>query len=100
MTDDALNDILRRAAQTRGNAGIGSATAAEADALGHAWVGPGYSTGRTGTILISADRLRQYRPPTRKPSWQGGVVQANFQSREEPRGFWSNNAHLDITDLT
>jgi filamentous hemagglutinin len=99
MIGDEFSDILRRAAQTRGNAAIGSATSAEADALGRAWVGPNYTTDRTGTILISVDRLRQYRPPSFKPSWQSGVYQANFQSRDVPRGYWINNAHLDITDL-
>jgi hypothetical protein len=97
LSDDSFDEILRRAAQARGNVGSGSATRAEADALGRAWVGPNHTTDQTGTILISADRLRQYRPPSFKPNWQGGVWQANLQSRDVPWGFWINNGHLDIT---
>ena len=97
MSDDSFDEILRRAARVKGNAGIGSTTRAEAEALGRAWVGPNHKADKTGTILISADGLRQYRPPTFKPNWQGGVWQANFQSRDVPWGFWTNNGHLDIT---
>jgi hypothetical protein len=46
--------------------------------------------------MLSADRLRQYRPPSYKPSQ--GKWQANFEQRLVPRGTWQNNGHLDIVD--
>lgn len=97
VSDDSIDEIVRRAALVRGNAGVGSATRAEAEAIGRAWVGPNHSTDKSGTILISADKLRQYRRPSFKSDWQGGVWQANRQSRDVPWGFWINNGHLDIT---
>lgn len=49
--------------------------------------------------MISADGLRQYRPPTLKPnsSYATTGIQANFQSRDVPKGEWQNNGHLNIT---
>ena len=84
---------LREAARGKGNFGVGQGTRDEADELGKAWVGPGYRTSSNGKTLISADGLRQYRPPSLKRS---GIVQANFESRPVPSGKWQSNAHLDI----
>ena len=95
-----LSGQLRDAAKGKGNFGIGSGTRAEAQAMGEAWVGPGYRTASDGNILLSKDGLRQYRPPSAKPSSphaQTGV-QANFESRLKPEGQWQGNAHLNIVD--
>lgn len=92
--------ILRQAAETKGDFGLGSASREEADRLGKLWVGSGYRVASNGKFLVSADGLRQYRPPSNKPNskkaWSG--VQANFESRSTPSGEWPNNGHLDITD--
>jgi hypothetical protein len=89
--------ILRDAAEGTGNFGLGSATASEADALGRAWVGEGYTVASDGKTLVSADGLRQYRPPSFKPNL--GIQQANFERRfpgQLSQG-WQGNGHLNIT---
>ena len=86
--------ILRDAARGRGNFGLGSATADDAARLGEAWVGKGHTVASDGKTLISADGLRQYRPPTYKPNL--GRTQSNFEWRPVPRGAWGSNGHLDI----
>jgi filamentous hemagglutinin len=91
--------ILRAAARGKGNFGVGSATAREADDLGRAWVGEGYTVASDGKTLVSESGLRQYRPPSYKP--KRGSYQANFEQRFEGQrsNRWQGNAHLDITDL-
>ena len=90
--------ILRDAAKGKGNFGLGSATRAEADRLGKAWVGPGARVASDGKTLISKDGLRQYRPPTYKSRL--GKTQANFERRfpGQITRRWQSNAHLDITN--
>jgi hypothetical protein len=90
--------MLRAAAQGRGLFGLGAATRAEADAVGRAWVGADYTTSQDGRILLSADRLRQYRPPEYKR--KRGIVQANLQWRSKPSGSWPNNGYIDIVNIT
>jgi hypothetical protein len=87
--------ILRDAARGKGNFGLGSATRAVADKLGRAWVGKGYRVASDGKTLISADGLRQYRPPALKPNL--GIQQANFERRLSPAAQWLGNGHLDVT---
>jgi RHS repeat-associated protein len=93
-----FSSMLRGAAKGKGNFGIGSATRAEADALGKAWVGKGYQTASDGKTLVSSNKLRQYRPPTYKPKLN--KTQANFEQRFEGQksNMWQSNAHLDIID--
>jgi filamentous hemagglutinin len=86
--------ILRGAARGKGNFGLGQATAQDAARLGEAWVGEGYIIASDGKTLVSADGLRQYRPPSYKPSL--GKIQANFELRQQPTGSWQGNGHLDI----
>jgi filamentous hemagglutinin len=90
--------MLRDAATAKGNFGIGSGTAAEADVLGRAWVGRGYRIAGDGQTLVSLDGLRQYRPPSFKPNL--GRHQANFERRFQGQatGQWQGNGHLNITD--
>ena len=89
---------LRSAAIGKGNFGIGSATRAEADAMGKAWVGSGSRVSSNGKALISKDGLRQYRPPSQKPEL--GKTQANFERRfpGQTTKEWQSNGHLDIVD--
>lgn len=54
-------------------------------------------TASNGKALVSADGLRQWRPPSYKRNL--GKWQSNFESRLLPRGQWQGNGHLDITDL-
>jgi filamentous hemagglutinin len=86
--------ILRDAARGKGNFGLGSGTRAEAERFGRAWVGDGYEVARDGKTLISADRLRQFRPTSFKPNL--GIEQANFERRLVSEGQWLGNGHLDI----
>ncbi|MCP4308729.1 MAG: hypothetical protein GY788_28415 [bacterium] len=92
-----FSGTLRDAARGKGNFGIGSATKADANLMGEAWVGPNYTIASDGRTLVSFDGLRQYRPPSYKP--QLGTYQANLEQRLVPSGAWQSNAHLDITDL-
>jgi hypothetical protein len=89
--------IVRAAARGRGNHGLGSASHVEAEASGRLWVGAQAFSTKKGKILISADRLRQFRAPTLKPSL--GIYQANFEAREISCGPWLTNGHLDVSDL-
>jgi hypothetical protein len=86
--------ILRDAARGKGNFGLGSGTRAEAERLGRAWVGDGAKLASDGKTLVSADGLRQFRPPSFKPNL--GIEQANFEQRLAPSGQWFSNGHLDI----
>ena len=60
------------------------------------WVGEGSKPSSDGTAIVSADKLRQYRPPTYKPKL--GITQSNFEWRSQPRGPWIGDGHLDIID--
>ena len=91
-----FSGILRDAVKGKGNFGLGNATRSEAIELGKAWVGSNYTTASDGRTLISADGLRQFRPPSFKPRL--GITQANFEWRNIARGQWQGNGHLDITD--
>lgn len=86
--------ILRDAARGKGNFGLGQATAPDTARLGEAWVGKGFTVATDGKTLISADGLRQFRPPSYKPRL--GISQANFEQRLQPTGQWQSNGHLDI----
>ena len=99
LTLTQMASMLGEAATKKGNFGIGSGTAAEAEALGRAWVGPGYRVASDGKTLKSIDGLRQYRPPSYKPKL--GRYQANFERRFEGQSSarWQSDAHLNITDL-
>lgn len=92
--------ILRDAAKgNKGNFGLGQATAKDANALGEAWVGPGYRVSSDGTAWVSSDGLRVYRPPSSKPNNPHATtgVQANFEQKLTPTGRPISNGHLDIT---
>jgi filamentous hemagglutinin len=86
--------MLREAVKGKGNFGIGSATVDQAEALGRAWVGDGYTVASDGLTLLSKDGLRQFRPPSVKPKL--GKVQANLEWRVKNNGEWQGNAHIDI----
>jgi filamentous hemagglutinin len=64
-----LSGMLREAAQGKGNFSLGVTTAAEAAAIGRAWVGEGYTVASNGQTLVSLNRLRQYRPPAISHTW-------------------------------
>jgi hypothetical protein len=91
-----ISGLLRDASRGKGNFGLGSGTAGQADTAGRAWVGEGFKIASDGKTLVSADGLRQYRPPSFKPNL--GKQQANFESRLAPRGQWQSNGHLDIVE--
>lgn len=94
----AMSGMLRDAAKGKGNFGIGSTTAEQADAMGKARVGPNYKVASDGKTLISADGTRQYRPPSYKPNLK--KVQANFERKipGQRSKQWQSNAHLDIIE--
>jgi hypothetical protein len=98
-----LAGMLGKAASNKGFSGIGAATQAEADLMGKAWVGDGYTLASDGKTMISKDKLRQFRPPSFKPNlpaqYGGPGYQANFEWRLEPSGQWQSDAHLNITDM-
>jgi len=95
---EKMSSQLREAAKGKGNFNIGSATRAEANAMGEAWVGEGYKIASDGKTLVSKDGMRQYRPPTYKPKLK--KYQANFEQRVpgQKSKRWQSNAHLDIID--
>jgi hypothetical protein len=86
--------IVKNAASRTGNFGLGSASYSQAMTAGRAWVGNGYRIASDGKTLISADGLRQFRPPSYKPKL--GIRQANFEMRNAAKGRWQSNGHLDI----
>lgn len=86
--------IIWNATQKTGNFGVGEATESEAKKIGELWVGKDFSIASDKKTLLSKSGLRQYRPPTYKKIL--GKVQANLESRPEPKGTWTSNAHLDI----
>ncbi len=90
-----LAGMLRAAAIEKGNFGMGVASRAEAEAMGAAWVGKGHTVTSEG-IFISADGLRQFRPPSYKPRLD--AVQANFEWRVKPSGQSQGNGHLDVIE--
>jgi RHS repeat-associated protein len=85
--------VLRTASSGVGNFGLGSASIDEAMALGRAWVGPSYRISSNGRAFISADGLRQFRPPEFKPMLD--LLQANFE-RLNQLGKIIGNGHLTI----
>lgn len=91
-----LSGMLQDAARGKGNFGVGSATREQAEAVGHAWVGSNPRVASDGKTLLSADGLRQYRPPSWKPNL--GRTQANLEWREPGQTGWHGNGHIDITD--
>jgi len=93
-----LSGMLREAAQGVKDFGIGSATVEQANALGRAWVGEGATLASDGKTLVSANGLRQYRPPSLKPNSPLAVTgtQANLEGRAVNSGKWTSNAHIDI----
>ena len=93
-----MSGILRQAAKGKGNFGVGSATREQAGAMGKAWVGDGYKIASDGKTFVSADGMRQYRPPTYKPNLD--KVQANLEQKFEGQttNRWQSNAHIDIKD--
>jgi RHS repeat-associated protein len=93
-----ISGILRGAAAGKGNFGLGTGTAAQAQTAGQSWVGRGARLASDGKTWLSQDGLRQWRPPSFKPKL--GKWQSNFESRWEPMGRWQTNGHLDISDLS
>jgi RHS repeat-associated protein len=95
-----LGGLLRDAAQGKGNFGLGTATRQEAELMGQAWVGEGYTVASNGTTLVSADGLRIFRPPSAKPNspYTTTGVQANFEQKMTRGGRPYSNGHLDILD--
>jgi hypothetical protein len=91
-----ISGMLRSAAKGKGNFGVGTATKAEAEILGKSWVGDSYKVASDGKTLLSKDGLRQYRPSTYKPRL--GRNQSNLEWRNEPKGRWQGNGHVDIVD--
>jgi len=85
---------LRAALAGKGNFGVGSLTMEQSEVAGRAWVGRGAKLASDGKTLVSADKLRQYRPASFKPNL--GRVQANLEWRLKPEGQWQGNAHIDI----
>ncbi|MFI6046292.1 hypothetical protein ACIA8C_32060 [Nocardia sp. NPDC051321] len=94
---EELSGMLRDAAKGKGNFGIGSGTAEEAEAAGRAWVGSNAKLASDSKTWVSEDGLRQFRPPSFKPNL--GRYQANFEWRNVPNGQWQGNGHLNVTDL-
>lgn len=95
-TSGNVRDILKEAKINRGNFGVGKGTTQESSIAGEAWVGKGYTIASDGKTLMSADKLRAYRPPSYKPKL--GRKQSNFEWRVEPKGPFHGNGHLDIQD--
>ncbi len=93
-----ISGIVRDATKGKGNYGLGSGTASQAERAGQAWVGEGHRVASDAKTLISLDGLRQFRPPSFKPSLDSW--QANFERRWTPGGQWQGNGHLDVTDVS
>jgi RHS repeat-associated protein len=92
--------MLREASQSRGNFGLGEATASESNRLGEVWVGDKYRIASDGTTLVSQDGTHVYRPPSAKPnsSYATAGVQSNFTLLEKQgeKMVQVGNGHLNI----
>jgi hypothetical protein len=94
-----ISGIVRDASRSKGNFGLGSGTASQANRAGQSWVGEGYRVASDGKTMVSGDGLRAFRPPSWKPDLS--KYQANFehwvngQVTRRPLG----NGHFDITDM-
>lgn len=87
--------MLREAGAKIGNFSVGGVDSlAEANALGKAWVGPGYRVSDSGRAWLSVDGTKIYRPPTFKPQW--GEQQANFMRINTESGRAISNAHMTV----
>ena len=93
----AFSGMLREALAGKGNFGVGVASAEQAEIVGRAWVGEGYTVASDGTTLLSKDGLRQFRPSSFKP--QLGKNQANLEWRLKPDGQWQGNGHIDVINV-
>jgi hypothetical protein len=81
----------------KSNFGLGSADEATSKRLAEAFLEPGYWRSKGGYAILSADKLRQYRPPRRKNTEHATTgTQSNFESRRVPEGEWQSNGHLNI----
>lgn len=86
--------IVKDAGKGTGDFGLGSASSRQAERAGEKWIGEGARTASDKKTRISADGLRQFRPPTYKG--RRGETQANFEQRSQPSGRWEDNGHLNI----
>ncbi|MCB9093012.1 MAG: VENN motif pre-toxin domain-containing protein [Halobacteriovoraceae bacterium] len=91
-----ISGILRDTMKGKGNFGLGRSNYKEAVEAGKSWVGKGYSVKGDGTILVSKDKLRQFRLPSFKKNLN--KTQANFEWRNKTSGKFQGNGHLDIID--
>jgi RHS repeat-associated protein len=89
-----ISSIVARASKGNGNFGLGSSSFDEAMNAGKSWVGDGFRIASDGKTMISANGLRQFRPPSLKPRLN--KIQANFEWRNVNKGKWQGNGHLDI----
>lgn len=93
LTDGERVGIVREAFQRKGDFGLGTASRSEADDLGRDFVWPGFTRSKSKPdILISADRLRKYRPPSYKrgPRWIPGESRAAIRVGRP----FNSNGHL------
>jgi hypothetical protein len=100
-----LSGILRDASKGKGNYSLGETTTQQANRAGEAWVGEGASLASDGKTLVSADKLKQYRPPSdKKSSFATTGKQANLEKRfvnpetGKATKQWQANGHLNIKD--
>lgn len=90
--------VLREASQGTGNFSLGEATAKMSNKIGKIWAGDGATVASDGKTLVSADKLKQYRPPSPKNSpFATTGVQSNFQSRVSTATGFTSNGHINIT---
>lgn len=92
-----MSGMLRETATMKGNFGLGTWTAQDANALGEAWVGKGASLSSDGKALISENGMRTYRFPSAKPDL-AGKLQANLEEFERVGGKLKviRNGHIDV----
>jgi hypothetical protein len=87
--DQAVADgIVTRAAQGRGMFDLGSASRAQAELAGRAWIGPGGTVSKDVMAIVSRDGLRQWRPPFFK--FRQGAVKSNFERRARAWRDWTS----------
>ena len=89
------NLALFEAARGTGMFGIKSLSYDEAMNAGKKWMGDNkFRLMSTGTGWLSGDKLRQFRFPLYKRSYN--QIQSNFEWRFQPKGSWPNNGHSII----
>ncbi|WP_345860827.1 hypothetical protein [Shewanella algae] len=108
--DALISGVLKEASKVKGNKTLkGEFTKEQVEKIGHSWVGENATLASDGKTWVSSDKMRQYRPPSKKPksSFAKTGYQANLERRFHvvsknndsswiETKAWQGNSHLNV----